>query len=71
MGPGISSALISSSMAGWSALLLAAADAIVRVGWLAADLGARLAELDVNPLVLREQGAGAKVVDALVIGRKS
>lgn len=42
----------------------AAADAIVRVSWLAADLGPRLRELDVNPLILRPIGDGAIVVDA-------
>ena len=46
-------------------------DLIVRLSWLGADLSNEITELDVNPLILREQGAGAKVVDALVIGRKS
>ncbi len=41
----------------------ALADAIVRVGWLAATLGARLAELDVNPLLVRTQGQGAIALD--------
>jgi len=45
-------------------------DLIVRLSWLGYDLAGEIAELDVNPLILREQGAGAKVVDALVIGRK-
>jgi acetyltransferase len=45
-------------------------DLIVRLSWLGYDLSDCIAELDVNPLILREQGAGAKVVDALVIGRK-
>ena len=45
-------------------------DLIVRLSWLGTDLSNEVAELDVNPLILREQGAGAKVVDALVIGRK-
>jgi acetyl-CoA synthetase (ADP-forming) len=42
----------------------AAIDAVVRVSWLAADLGPRLRELDVNPLILRPVGGGAVVVDA-------
>jgi acyl-CoA synthetase (NDP forming) len=35
-----------------------------RVSWLAADLGDRLIELDVNPIVLRAQGKGAVAVDS-------
>ncbi|HZS82953.1 MAG TPA: acetate--CoA ligase family protein [Stellaceae bacterium] len=42
----------------------AAAAAISRVSWLAADLGPRLVELDVNPLILRRAGEGAVAVDA-------
>ncbi|MBR0680211.1 acetate--CoA ligase family protein [Roseomonas eburnea] len=42
----------------------AAAEALVRLSWLAADLGPRLVELDVNPLILRAAGQGAIVVDA-------
>jgi len=41
----------------------AVADAVVRVSWLAADLGPRLAELEVNPLIVRRQGEGAVAVD--------
>lgn len=41
----------------------AAADAIARVSWLAADLGPRLIELDVNPLVVRAAGEGVVAVD--------
>jgi acyl-CoA synthetase (NDP forming) len=43
--------------------IAAAADALVRLSWLAADLGPRLAELDINPLILRAQGRGAIAVD--------
>jgi acetyl-CoA synthetase (ADP-forming) len=41
----------------------AIADAVVRVSWLAADLGARLGDLEVNPLIVRRQGEGAIAVD--------
>jgi acyl-CoA synthetase (NDP forming) len=43
----------------------AAADAVVRLSWLANDLGADLAELDVNPLLLGAAGEGAIAVDSL------
>ena len=42
----------------------AAADALMRLSYLAADLGPRLVELDVNPLILRAAGQGAIAVDA-------
>jgi acetyl-CoA synthetase (ADP-forming) len=42
----------------------AAVKALVRLSWLAADLGPRLAELDLNPLLLRAAGEGAIAVDA-------
>jgi acyl-CoA synthetase (NDP forming) len=42
----------------------AAAEAISRVSWLAADLADRLAELDVNPLIVRAGRGGAIAVDA-------
>jgi len=42
----------------------AAADALVRLSWLAADLGERLFELDLNPLLLRAAGEGVVAVDA-------
>jgi acyl-CoA synthetase (NDP forming) len=42
----------------------AAVDALVRLSWLAADLGERLVELDLNPLLLRAAGGGAVAVDA-------
>lgn len=45
-------------------------DLIARLSWLAYDHQEDLVELDINPLVLFEAGAGARVVDALAIGRK-
>lgn len=39
-------------------------DAMVRVSWLAADLGGRLVDLEVNPLIVERAGAGAVAVDA-------
>jgi len=52
----------------------AAVDAVVRLSWLAADLGggadggaADLAELDVNPLLLGAEGEGATAVDCLAV----
>lgn len=44
--------------------IAAAADVVSRVSWLAHDLGGRLAELDINPLLLREEGLGCTAVDA-------
>jgi acetyl-CoA synthetase (ADP-forming) len=41
----------------------AVADAVVRLSWLAADLGARLVDLEVNPLIVRRAGGGAVAVD--------
>ncbi|HEU4368616.1 MAG TPA: acetate--CoA ligase family protein [Methylomirabilota bacterium] len=43
----------------------AVADALVRVSWLAADLSGRLADLEVNPLIVRRHGEGAVAVDGL------
>jgi acetyltransferase len=45
----------------------AAADAIVRLSWLAVDAGERLSELDINPLKVLPRGRGARVIDALAI----
>ena len=42
----------------------AVVDAIVRVSWLAAELGPRLRELDVNPLLVMRAGQGAIALDA-------
>jgi acetyl-CoA synthetase (ADP-forming) len=35
----------------------------VRVSWLAADLGPRLVDLEVNPLLVRRAGEGVVAVD--------
>ena len=42
----------------------AAVEVIISVGRLAAALGPRLAELDINPLIVRAEGCGAAAVDA-------
>ena len=42
----------------------AVVEAIMRLGWLAHDLGGRLKELDINPLIVRRRGEGCVVVDA-------
>ncbi|MER5914331.1 acetate--CoA ligase family protein [Streptomyces sp. NPDC001982] len=45
----------------------AAAEAVARLSWLAADLSDDLAELDVNPLLLGAQAHGVVAVDALAV----
>jgi acetyl-CoA synthetase (ADP-forming) len=40
------------------------ADVVARVSWLAADLGTRLVDLEINPLLVRRAGEGAIAVDA-------
>ena len=47
--------------------LRAIVDAIMKVQRLAVDLSDDIAELDVNPIVVRETGAGCVVVDALIV----
>jgi acetyl-CoA synthetase (ADP-forming) len=42
----------------------AAVETLVRLSWLAADLGPRLVELDLNPILLRAAGEGCTAVDA-------
>ena len=36
----------------------------MRAGWLAATLGSRLVELDINPLLVKCAGEGALALDA-------
>ncbi|WP_158964478.1 acetate--CoA ligase family protein [Chachezhania sediminis] len=45
----------------------ALADAVARIGWLACDLGADFAELDVNPVLVRKAGQGVTGVDARLL----
>jgi hypothetical protein len=40
---------------------------VVRVSSLAARLGSRLVELDINPLLVKSQGEGAIVLDARAV----
>jgi acetate---CoA ligase (ADP-forming) len=47
----------------------ALANALVRVSELAWNLRERLAELDVNPLIVRPRGLGVAAADALVVLR--
>ncbi len=47
----------------------ALADALVRVSHMAVHLEGRLAELDINPLMVLPEGQGVKAVDALVLLR--
>jgi acetyltransferase len=42
-------------------------DLIVRLSWFAHDLTDDIAEVDINPLVVMQSGAGCRVVDALLV----
>jgi acyl-CoA synthetase (NDP forming) len=42
----------------------AIAEVVARVSWLAVDLGPRLVDLEINPLIVRRAGGGAVAVDA-------
>jgi acyl-CoA synthetase (NDP forming) len=41
----------------------AVAEALARLSWLAVDLGPRLGELELNPMIVRRRGDGAVAVD--------
>jgi len=47
--------------------ITAVVDLLVRLSWVAHDLSDQIAELDINPLLVLEEGAGARVLDALVV----
>ena len=47
--------------------IAAVIDLLVRLSWVAYDLSDEIAELDINPLLVLEEGAGARVLDALVV----
>jgi acyl-CoA synthetase (NDP forming) len=47
----------------------ALADMAARLSWLAYDLRDRIAELDLNPVVVLPRGQGAYAVDALLVAR--
>jgi acetate---CoA ligase (ADP-forming) len=44
-------------------------DLIVRLSWFAQDFREDVAELDLNPVIVLERGAGARIVDALIVRR--
>lgn len=44
-------------------------DCLLRISWLAHDLGEHIEEFDINPLCILPEGQGARVVDALLIPR--
>jgi acyl-CoA synthetase (NDP forming) len=47
----------------------ALADMAARLSWLAFDLGDRISELDLNPVMVMPKGEGAFAVDALLVAR--
>jgi acyl-CoA synthetase (NDP forming) len=48
----------------------ALADLLVRLSVLAAELPARIVEIDLNPVFVHEAGGGLTIVDALIVQRQ-
>jgi len=42
-------------------------DLIVRLSWFAHDFDEDVAEIDLNPVIVLERGAGVRIVDALLV----
>jgi acyl-CoA synthetase (NDP forming) len=61
----------SALLAGWrgapAADRAAFVDLLVRLSLLAADLSDRIVEIDLNPVIVHRSGAGASLVDALIV----
>jgi succinyl-CoA synthetase beta subunit len=49
--------------------IAALSEALVQISQMAAQLDGRLAELDINPLMVLPEGQGVKAVDGLVLFR--
>jgi acetate---CoA ligase (ADP-forming) len=62
-------------LAGWrgaaAADRAAFVDLLVRLSRLAADLGERIREIDLNPVIVHRSGEGISLVDALIVQEES